>query len=185
MVKAFTVSRLDLHSTKNVHGYQLLQTFIIFTCKYSPKILCGCKAIHKKCESFSPWINKQYTVCRGHCGLDIVVTALLLCIPADMEFPQDLFQIIKKIYRYYFHILAHLYHNHFHEYLNLGVHDCLNTLFLHFVYFVQEFQLLESRELSPLEDFIQKLISVDKDLQKHPPKEDEDVEPMICSKLKN
>ena len=122
---------------------------------------------------------------QGHCGLDIVVTALLLCIPVDMEFPQDLFQIIKKIYRYYFHILAHLYHNHFHEYLNLGVHDCLNTLFLHFVYFVQEFQLLESRELSPLEDFIQKLISVDKDLQKHPPKEDEDVEPMICSKLKN
>ena len=114
-----------------------------------------------------------------------VVTTLLLCFAADMEFPQDLFQIIKKIYRYYFHILAHLYHNHFHEYLNLGVHDCLNTLFLHFVYFVQEFQLLDGRELSPLEDFIQKLISVDKDLQKHPPKEDEDVEPMICSKLKN
>lgn len=103
----------------------------------------------------------------------------------DMEFPQDLFQIIKKIYRYYFHILAHLYHNHFHEYLMLGVHDCLNTLFLHFVYFVQEFQLLDSRELSPLEDFIQKLISLDRDLQKHPPKEDEDVEPIICSKLKN
>jgi len=63
----------------------------------------------------------------------------------------------------------------------LGVQDCLNTVFLHFVYFVQEFQLLDSRELNPLEDFIQRLISFDKDLQKHPPQDDHDTDPVSAT----
>ena len=41
---------------KNVCGYQLLQAFIVFTCKNSPKNFCWCKVIHEKCESFSPQI---------------------------------------------------------------------------------------------------------------------------------
>ena len=53
--KTFTVSHLYLHSTKNFHGYQLLQAFIVFTYKNSPKNFCGCKVIHGK-HKFSPQI---------------------------------------------------------------------------------------------------------------------------------
>ena len=41
---------------KNVRDYQLLQAFIAFTCKNLPKNIWGCEVIHKKCESFSPWM---------------------------------------------------------------------------------------------------------------------------------
>ena len=63
--KTFAVSRLYLHSTKNVHSYQLLQAFIVFTCKSLPKNFCSCEAIHEKCESFSLWIisNIRYWEC--------------------------------------------------------------------------------------------------------------------------
>jgi len=38
----------------------------------------------------------------------------------------------------------------------------LNTSFKHFIYFVQEFNLIERRELAPLQDLIDKLTSKDR-----------------------
>ena len=75
---------------------------------------------------------------------------------------------MRKIFRTYFAILAHIYHHHFHDIRALDLHDGLNSLFLHFVYFVQEFSLIEAKEMQCLEELIQKLIQLDEDMARHP-----------------
>ena len=77
-------------------------------------------------------------------------------------------QIVRKIFRTYFAILAHIYYHHFHEIQRLGLHDGLNSLFLHFIYFVQEFSLLEPKEMQCMEELTIKLIQLDHDLAKRP-----------------
>lgn len=84
------------------------------------------------------------------------------------EFPVDFIQIVRKLFRTYFAILAHIYHHHFQDMQRLGLHDGLNSLFLHFVYFVQEFSLLEPKELQCMEELISKLIQLDQEMQKRP-----------------
>ena len=77
--------------------------------------------------------------------------------------------IVKKTFRTYFAILAHIYYHHFTAIRTLNLHDGLNTLFLHFMYFVQEFRLLESKEWACLEELLKVLTQVDSDLAKNPP----------------
>lgn len=54
----------------------------------------------------------------------------------------------------------------------LNLNDGLNTLFLHFMYFVQEFKLLDSKEWACLDDLLKVLTQLDKDLAKNPPVEE-------------
>lgn len=88
------------------------------------------------------------------------------------EFPVDFIPMVRRIFRTYFAILAHIYHHHFHDIRALDLHDGLNSLFLHFVYFVQEFSLVEAKEMQCLEDLIQKLIQLDQDMAKRPNADD-------------
>ena len=52
---------------------------------------------------------------------------------------------------------AHIYHQHFGQVVNLGEEAHLNTSFKHFIFFVQEFSLIDKRELAPLNELIEKL----------------------------
>merc|ERR1712020_501129 len=61
--------------------------------------------------------------------------------------------ILKRLFRVY----AHIYHQHFKEVVSLGEEAHLNTSFKHFIYFVQEFQLIEKKELAPLQELIDRL----------------------------
>ena len=79
---------------------------------------------------------------------------------------------MKRIFRTYFAILAHIYHHHFHDIRALDLHDGLNSLFLHFVYFVQEFSLVDAKEMQCVEDLIQKLVQLDQDMATQPSPED-------------
>ncbi len=58
--------------------------------------------------------------------------------------------------------------------LRLSLHEGLNTLLLHLVYFVQEFTLLEQRELQCMDELITKLFEIDKEYAKNPPAVDTD-----------
>ncbi len=58
--------------------------------------------------------------------------------------------------------------------LRLSLHEGLNTLLLHLVYFVQEFSLLEPKELQCLDELITKLCEIDKEYTKNPPNVDTD-----------
>lgn len=74
-----------------------------------------------------------------------------------VPFPKNFQNIAKTILKRLFRVYAHIYHQHFPEVVRLGEEAHLNTSFKHFIFFVQEFQLIESRELAPLQELIDKM----------------------------
>ena len=69
-------------------------------------------------------------------------------------------------------ILAHIYFRHFHDFRRLQLHDGLNTLFLHFVYFVEEFSLVDHKDISLLEDLTDRLKKLEVDMARANAKEE-------------
>ena len=74
-----------------------------------------------------------------------------------MPFPKNFNSIAKTILKRLFRVYAHIYHQHFTEVVQLGEEAHLNTSFKHFIFFVQEFNLIDKRELAPLNELIDKL----------------------------
>lgn len=78
-----------------------------------------------------------------------------------MPFPKNFLGIAKTILKRLFRVYAHIYHAHFPRVVALGEEAHLNTSFKHFIFFVQEFALIERRELAPLQELIDKLTARD------------------------
>lgn len=74
-----------------------------------------------------------------------------------VPFPKNFQQIVKNMFKRLFRVYAHIYHAHFPKIVSLGEEAHLNTSFKHFVYFVQEFKLIDSKELAPLAELITSL----------------------------
>uniref|UniRef100_G1P786 MOB kinase activator 2 n=2 Tax=Myotis lucifugus TaxID=59463 RepID=G1P786_MYOLU len=75
------------------------------------------------------------------------------------EFPSSFESLVKKICRYLFHVLAHIYSSHFKETLALELHGHLNTLYIHFILFAREFNLLDPKETAVMDDLTEVLCS--------------------------
>lgn len=73
-------------------------------------------------------------------------------LPAGKEFPNSFESLVKKICRYLFHVLAHIYWAHFKETVALDLHGHLNTLYAHFIVFVREFNLVDTKETCIMDD---------------------------------
>lgn len=69
-------------------------------------------------------------------------------------FPKNFAAIVKNIFKRLFRVYAHLYHSHFPKIVALGEEAHLNTSFKHFHFFVQEFGLVDKKDLAPLQDLI-------------------------------
>lgn len=78
-----------------------------------------------------------------------------------VPFPKNFLSIAKTILKRLFRVYAHIYHQHFPEVVRLGEEAHLNTSFKHFIFFVQEFNLIDRRELAPLQELIDKLTAKD------------------------
>ena len=96
-----------------------------------------------------------------------------------VPFPDDFDSVVKTIFRRLFRVYAHVYLAHFDQIRkesflvksrqrelaycaeNLKEDAHMNTSFKHFMLFVQEFDLIEARELEPLADLIQTFTSRD------------------------
>lgn len=76
-----------------------------------------------------------------------------------LAFPKDFLNIAKSILKRLFRVYAHIYYEHFNQVLQLNEEAHLNTSFKHFIYFVIEFNLVEKKELVPLQELIDKLIN--------------------------
>lgn len=74
-----------------------------------------------------------------------------------VPFPSTFLSSAKTIMRRLFRVYAHIYHQHFSEVVHLGEEAHLNTSFKHFIFFVQEFELIDKKELAPLRELILKL----------------------------
>lgn len=88
-------------------------------------------------------------------------TCNLLCI-TGVPFPKNFLSIAKTILKRLFRVYAHIYHQHFLHIVGLGEEAHLNTSFKHFMFFVQEFSLVDKRELAPLQELIERLTNKDK-----------------------
>ena len=77
------------------------------------------------------------------------------------RFSSDFILVIKRMYKHLNEIIAHLYYHHFNILRELSLHCYLNSILLHFAYFTKHFGLLESREIEPLKDVIDLLITYD------------------------
>lgn len=73
-------------------------------------------------------------------------------------FPRDFLNVVKVILKRLFRVYAHIYYQHFSEVRDLQEEAHLNTSFKHFIYFVLEFNLVQKRELAPLQQLIDVLI---------------------------
>lgn len=61
---------------------------------------------------------------------------------AGLDFPPGFFDIVRNIFRRLFRVYAHIYHAHFERMRSFGAEAHLNSCFKHFLYFVQEFDLV-------------------------------------------
>lgn len=75
-----------------------------------------------------------------------------LFLVSGKEFPNSFESLVKKICRYLFHVLAHLYWAHFKETVALELQGHLNTLYAHFIVFVREFNLVDPKETCIMDD---------------------------------
>eukprot|EP00041_Stephanoeca_diplocostata_P036343 m.1321437 g.1321437 ORF g.1321437 m.1321437 type:complete len:213 (+) comp24846_c0_seq49:361-999(+) len=73
------------------------------------------------------------------------------------SFPKNFMSIVKVILKRLFRVYAHIYHCHFEKVCQLEEERHLNTSFKHFVFFINEFQLIDPKELSPMKDLIERL----------------------------
>lgn len=69
-------------------------------------------------------------------------------------FPATYKKGMRVIYKRLFRVYAHVFHSHFKEMLEDEADAHLNHSFKHFVYFVKEFDLMDSEELEPLKDLV-------------------------------
>lgn len=76
---------------------------------------------------------------------------------ADVAFSKNFKSTVRQIFKRLFRVYAHIYHSHFDKVVELSAEAHLNTCFKHFVYFVLEFDLIEKKELAPLEELINNL----------------------------
>ncbi len=79
-----------------------------------------------------------------------------------VAFPKTFRDSVKHIFKRLFRVYAHIYYSHLDKVVQLGAEPHLNTCFKHFVYFIEEFGLVEKKELAPLQELIESLMAKDK-----------------------
>lgn len=77
---------------------------------------------------------------------------------AGRDFPPEFPQLIRRIFGQLFRLFAHIYHHHYDKILALHEEPHLNSLFAHFISFAKEFDLLDKKEIMPLQDLIDSMI---------------------------
>ncbi|XP_071809780.1 MOB kinase activator 2-like [Asterias amurensis] len=75
----------------------------------------------------------------------------------DHVFPSDFEVLVKRVVRLLFQIVAHIYHAHYEQLIYFDLHRHLNSLFIQVVIFSQEFNILDAKDVSVLDDLIEAL----------------------------
>mmetsp|Transcript_9657 Transcript_9657/g.29084 ORF Transcript_9657/g.29084 Transcript_9657/m.29084 type:complete len:214 (-) Transcript_9657:375-1016(-) len=75
-----------------------------------------------------------------------------------VPFPPNFLDVVKVIFKRLFRVYAHMYHSHFKNVCSLGAEAHLNTCFKHFMAFAQMFDLIDQKELAPLQQLIEQMV---------------------------
>jgi len=78
-----------------------------------------------------------------------------------VAFPKNFVPVAKTIFKRLFRVYAHVYHQHREDVRRLDEEAHLNTSFKHFIFFVEAFELIDKKELTPLQDLIDVLNAKD------------------------
>ncbi|OON17066.1 Mob1/phocein family protein, partial [Opisthorchis viverrini] len=112
------------------------------------------------------WADGQLVKKPVKCSAPHYVNCLMVWIQRQLEneaifpskigapFPRDFISVVKVILKRLFRVYAHVYHAHFADVRELQEEAHLNTSFKHFIFFVLEFDLVQKRELVPLQQLI-------------------------------
>jgi MOB kinase activator 1 len=87
-------------------------------------------------------------------SLDYPTNFFFIFLYSETPFPKTFRSTVKNIFKRLFRIYAHIYYSHAQEIVDLGVEAHLNTAFKHFYLFIREFDLVEQKEMAPLEHTI-------------------------------
>jgi len=78
-------------------------------------------------------------------------------IHETQKFPKDFVKRVGVIMRRFFRVYAHIYHHHIDYVCEIQAESHLNSCFKHLIFFAIEFSLMETKEMQPLEEIIEKL----------------------------
>lgn len=73
-------------------------------------------------------------------------------------FPRLFETLVRTMFKRLFRVYAHIYCHHFDEIRELGLGLHLNTSLKHFVVFIEEFQLVKSKDYGPLEKLCREMV---------------------------
>ncbi|XP_016091652.1 MOB kinase activator 2-like [Sinocyclocheilus grahami] len=114
------------------------------------------------CNTIYYWYDERgkKTKCTAPQYVDLVMTFVQKLVTDEdifptkygKDFPNSFESLVKKVCRYLFHVLAHIYWAHFKETVALELQGHLNTLYTHFIVFVREFNLVEPKETCIMDD---------------------------------
>lgn len=78
-------------------------------------------------------------------------------VSTDVPFPKSFFPLCRKVLTRLFRVFVHVYIHHFDRIVSIGAEAHVNTCYKHFYYFVQEFDLISSKELEPLAEMTSRI----------------------------
>lgn len=83
-----------------------------------------------------------------------------------VPFPKQFIKSVRTIFKRLFRVYAHIYYHHFAD-IQRGddTEAQLNSFFKHFYLFATEFDLLDKKELAPLDDVISRIVLKNNDKQ--------------------
>ena len=87
------------------------------------------------------------------------INVAIVIVVVGNVFPASFEQTMRKVHRLLLHVLAHLFHAHFKQFVDFNLHAFLNTFALHFMLFARRFALVDNKDLETLDDLFQKLSS--------------------------
>lgn len=71
----------------------------------------------------------------------------LFPIQQGYQFPSNFESLVKRIHKYLFHILAHMYHSHYKELVHLKLNSFINSIYFHFYLFAKKFNTIDDKDL--------------------------------------
>ncbi|KAK7491488.1 hypothetical protein BaRGS_00017317 [Batillaria attramentaria] len=81
----------------------------------------------------------------------------LFPVQVGHPFPKNYQSVVKKILKRLFRVFVHVYIHHFDKLVAMGAEAHINTCYKHFYYFVQEYNLIDKKELEPLREMTERI----------------------------
>jgi hypothetical protein len=128
-----------------------------------------CSTMSAPCNSQFYWLDEKGKKCKYSASqyIDTILTYSAKLLSDEQLFPTQpghLFpanfeQLVKKIHKHLFQIMAHMYHAHYKLLLHLKLNTFVNTIYFHLVLFSKMFNLIDDKDLDIMDQLNKALIN--------------------------